>query len=134
MTTTYNHDHRQAIVHLFSMLAAVNHLETLDHDAVPTSAYRRVCRMACYDFKNFENPWETIEEATRLLWMIDPRPEPAIHGEAPGRAHWLRVSWLELVRAAAKAAGHGDDDATRWHSMTAAQLADELTYLADHQG
>jgi hypothetical protein len=134
MTTTYNHDHRQAIAHLFSMLSAVNHLETLAPDSVPPPAYRRVCRMAIYAFEEFENPWEAIEGATRLLRMIDPRPEPAIHGQPPSRAHWLRFSWLELVRAAATAAGHGDDDAPRWHSMTAAQLADELTYMADYQG
>jgi hypothetical protein len=90
--------------------------------------------MACYAFEAFENPWAAIEEATRLLWMIDPQPGPAIHGEPPARAHWLRVAWSELVRATANAAGHGDDDAPRWANMTAAQLADELTYMADHQG
>jgi hypothetical protein len=77
--------------------------------------------------------WDAIDDALDFLYAIDPRPEPPIYGQPASYCHWLRQAWLEIVRAAASAAGHGDDDAPRWSRMNAAELADELTYLADHQ-
>lgn len=134
MSATYNHQRRQAIANLFSALAAIRELETIDPDNVPTHALRRACRSTCHDHATDENPWHSIELTAALLRRIDPQPGPAIHGEPPARAYWMRQAWLELVRAAALAAGHGDDDAPRWSRMNAGELADELTYLADYQG
>lgn len=88
------------------------------------------------EIEQHAGPWQEIEAATR--WMDGPgitagRYEPG--PDAPlAWCHWHRIAWLSIVRAAANAAGHGDDDAPRWHRMNAAELADELTYIADYQG
>ena len=77
------------------------------------------------------NPWPSIAGATAAMEHVGrdaPGPDaPPVFYERH------RLAWLNLLRAAATAAGHGDDDAPRWHRMTAAELADELTYLADYQ-
>jgi hypothetical protein len=79
-------------------------------------------------------PWEAIDDALDLAYSIDCQPGPGTAGEPAAWSHWLRQAWLEIVRASAAAAGHGDDDAPRWQTMHAGQLADELTYMADFQG
>ena len=77
------------------------------------------------------NPWPTIAGATAAMDRVG--------RDAPGRdapplfVERHRLAWLNLLRAAAIAAGHGDRDAPRWHRMTVAELADELTCLADSQ-
>lgn len=75
--------------------------------------------------------WPAIDDALDLLYAIDAEPDA---DTPPAFAHWHRLAWLYVVRAAAAAAGHGDDDAPRWANMTAGELADELTYMADYQG
>lgn len=78
------------------------------------------------------NPWPAIDQARYWCERLGTwSPGYACYH---GYAHWQRLAWLNVVRAAATASGHGDDDAPRWRRMTAAELADELTYLADYQG
>jgi hypothetical protein len=131
MTTTYNHERRQAIANLFSSLAAIRELETIDPDNVPTHAYRKACRATCHAHTTDENPWPAVQMIAAVLRLVDPNPGPALHGEPPARSHWLRLAWLELVRAAANEAGHGIGDAPRWSRMHAGELAAEFDDIAD---
>lgn len=75
--------------------------------------------------------WPAIDDALDLLYAIESEPDA---DTPPAFAHWYRLAWLQVIRAAAAAAGHGAEDAPRWANMTAAELADELTYMADYQG
>ena len=118
--------------HLFAIVTAAGQLHTIDPDGVPIEAVRELARHACHVHETGASPWPAIDAATDFLrrYFADGYTDDA----PPALPHWHRLACLEVVRAAANAAGHGDDDAPRWHSMTAGQLADELTYLADHQG
>lgn len=78
------------------------------------------------------DPWPAIDAATNFLRRYF--PDGYTIDAPPALTHWHRAAWLDVIRAAAAAAGHGDDDAPRWANMTAAELADELTYMADYQG
>lgn len=81
------------------------------------------------DIDDTGNPWPSIDEAR--YWC------ERLGAWSPGRhahyayAHWHRLAWLNVLRAATIAAGHGDDDAPRWDRMSVAELADELADLAD---
>ena len=119
---------------LFAFITAARVVNQYQDNDATTDTLREIARLACDVREAGANPWPAVEAATALMWNIDWQPGPGRYDEPVGYSHWLRQAWLELVRAAAAAAGHGDDDAPRWKNMTAAELADELTYLADYQG
>jgi len=108
----------------FETAAAV--LASLAPDLVPTDDRDRRVPVS------LDSPaWPAIEDALDMVHAIESEPDA---DTPPAFAYWHRRAWLEIVRAASSAAGHGHDDAPRWANMTAAELADELEYLADHQG
>lgn len=81
-----------------------------------------------------DSPWPAVDEARYFCERLG--------AWSPGRhaphayAHWHRIAWQSVVLAAAEAAGQGlaGDELARLDRMTTPELADELTYMADHQG
>lgn len=119
---------------LAACIAAVNELRTINDDNLPAAAFRNLCRVACHARETDGTPWPAIAAAESVLYAIDPAPGPGTAGEPVAWSHWLRLAWLELVRAAYAAIDADDEDADRWANMNAGELADELGYLADYQG
>jgi hypothetical protein len=83
-------------------------------------------------------PWQEIDAAAR--WMDGPGITAGRYEAGPDAplawCHWHRIAGRSIVLAAAEAAGQGlaADELLRLDRMTTAELADELTYMADYQG
>lgn len=105
---------------LVNFTHAANALRQLDPVAVPPIPFAAIARDAGHR-------GEAIAAARAFLEAIG--RDTAGHDAPFSWCAWHRIAWLSVLRAAAIDAGHGHEDAPRWHRMTTAELAAELDEL-----